>query len=110
VKIVRSAVKEPLEVHTHNDFGLGVATAIAGLKNGASSVHTSVNGIGERAGNASFEEVAMALKYLYGQPVRFDFSKFKELSELVQRLTAFPLSPNKPVVGDRVFTREAGIS
>jgi len=110
VRLVRSVVKEPLEVHTHNDFGLGVATAIAGLENGASTVHTSVNGIGERAGNASFEEVAMALKYLYGQPVRFDFSKFKELSELVQRLTAFPLPPNKPIVGDRVFTREAGIS
>jgi methanogen homocitrate synthase len=110
VRRIRAAVKEPLEVHTHNDFGLAVATSVAGLQNGASVVHTSVNGIGERAGNASFEEVAMALTYLYGQPLPFDFSKFKKLSELVQKHTRFPLAPNKPVVGERVFTREAGIS
>jgi methanogen homocitrate synthase len=110
VKQVRQAVKEPLEVHTHDDFGLGVAVAIAGLQNGASVVHTSVNGIGERAGNACFEELAMSLKYLYGLPINLRFSKLKELAELVQELTRFPLAPNKPVVGDRVFTREAGIS
>jgi len=110
VREVRAAVKEPLEVHTHNDFGLGVATSVAGVQNGASVIHTSVNGIGERSGNASFEEVAMTLKYLYGQSVRFDFSKFKELSDLVKKLTKFPLAPNKAVVGERVFTREAGIS
>ncbi len=110
VSRVRQAVKEPLEVHTHDDFGLGVAVAIAGLQNGASVVHTSVNGIGERAGNACFEELAMSLKYLYGLPINLVFSKLKELSELVQELTRFPLAPNKPVVGERVFTREAGIS
>jgi isopropylmalate/homocitrate/citramalate synthase len=110
VREIRKVVREPLEVHTHNDFGLGVATAIEGLKNGATAVHTSVNGIGERAGNASFEELAMSLRYLYGQPLKFDFSKFKELSELVRKCTAFPLAPNKAIVGDRVFTREAGIS
>lgn len=110
VRQVKEIVKEPLEVHTHNDFGLGVADAISGLMNGGVAVHTSVNGIGERSGNASFEEVAMSLKFLYGQKVRFDFSKFKELSRLVQRDTMFPLAPNKPIVGDRVFTREAGIS
>src|SRR5579862_8408170 len=101
VREMRASVSEPLEVHTHNDFGLGVADAIAGLMNGASCVHTSVNGIGERSGNASFEEVAMSLRFLYGQEVKFDFSKFKRLSELVQKCTRFPLAPNKPVVGDR---------
>ena len=110
VSEIRKAVKEPLEVHTHNDFGLGVAVALAGLQNGASVVHTSVNGIGERAGNASFEELAISLKYLYGQKVRFEFPMFKELSDLVRKDTKFPLAPNKPVVGERVFTREAGIS
>ncbi len=110
VREMRESVREPLEVHTHNDFGLGVADAVSGLMNGASVVHTSVNGIGERSGNASFEEVAMSLKYLYGQDIRLDFAKFKELSSLVQKYTRFPLAPNKPVVGDRVFTREAGIS
>jgi isopropylmalate/homocitrate/citramalate synthase len=110
VKQISESVREPLEVHTHNDFGLGVACAISGLMNGATTVHTSVNGIGERSGNASFEEVAMSLKYLYGQSVNFNFTKFKELSKMVQTFTRFPLAPNKPVVGDRVFTREAGIS
>ncbi|MDA4128955.1 MAG: hypothetical protein OK422_05835 [Thaumarchaeota archaeon] len=110
VRSIRAIVKEPLEVHTHNDFGLAVATAVSGLQNGASAVHVSVNGIGERSGNASFEEVAMTLKYLYGQPVNLRFSKFKELSSLVQKHTRFPLAPNKAVVGERVFTREAGIS
>ena len=110
VRELKKTVKQPLEVHTHNDFGLGVATSIAGVQNGASAIHTSVNGIGERSGNASFEEVAMTLKYLYGQPVRFQFQKFKELSSLVQKYTRFPMAPNKPVVGERVFTREAGIS
>ena len=108
VKKIRSAVREPLEVHTHNDFGMGVAVAIAGLQNGASVAHTSLNGIGERAGNACFEELAMSLKYLYGQDVRFDFSKFKELSDLVQRLTRYHIAPNRAVVGGRVCSRDAG--
>lgn len=110
IRNLRETVKEPLEVHTHNDFGLAVSDAVSGLQNGASVVHVSVNGIGERCGNASLEEVAMTLKYLYGQPVDFEFSKLVELSALVKRHTGFPLAPNKPVVGDRVFTREAGIS
>jgi len=110
IRDIRNVIKEPLEVHTHNDFGLGVATSIAGVQNGGLAIHTSVNGIGERSGNASFEEVAMALRFLYGQTVRFNFAKFKELSDLVQKYSRFPLAPNKAVVGDRVFTREAGIS
>ena len=110
IRYLREDVKEPLEVHTHNDFGLAVSDAIAGVANGASVIHVSVNGIGERCGNASFEEVAMTLKYLYGQPVNFRFDEFNNLSALVKRHTGFPLAPNKPVVGERVFTREAGIS
>lgn len=110
VREIRKSVREQLEVHTHNDFGLATAVAISGLQNGASVVHTSVNGIGERAGNASFEEIAMVLRYLYGQRVSIKFDKLKELSELVVRHTGFNLAPNKPIVGDRVFTREAGIS
>ena len=110
VSVIRRSIPQTIEVHTHNDFGLAVATAISGLANGASVVHTSVNGLGERAGNASFEEVALALKLLYGARVRVKFERLKELSELVQRYSGVRLAPNKPVVGDRVFTREAGIS
>ena len=110
IRYLRQELREPLEVHTHNDFGLAVADAIAGVANGASVVHVSVNGIGERCGNASFEEVAMTLKYLYRQPVDFRFTEFADLSALVKGYTRFPLAPNKPVVGERVFTRESGIS
>jgi isopropylmalate/homocitrate/citramalate synthase len=110
VSYIKRQVRCTVEVHTHNDFGLGVSVAISGLKNGASVVHTSVNGIGERAGNASFEEVAMCLKYLYGISIDLKLEKIKELSETVERYTGFKLQPNKPVVGSRVFTREAGIS
>ncbi len=110
VSIIRRSIPQTLEVHTHNDFGLAVATAISGLANGASVVHTSVNGLGERAGNASFEEVALALRLLYGVKVNVKFEALKELSEVVQRYSGVRLAQNKPVVGDRVFTREAGIS
>ncbi|HUI86960.1 MAG TPA: hypothetical protein VLY21_07375 [Nitrososphaerales archaeon] len=110
IRSLRESLREPLEVHTHNDFGLAVSDAIAGLQNGANAVHVSVNGIGERSGNASFEEVAMTLKYLYGQKVDLRLDQFRDLSALVQQYTRFPMAPNKPVVGERVFTREAGIS
>jgi isopropylmalate/homocitrate/citramalate synthase len=76
---------------------------------GAQVVHTSVNGIGERTGNAAMEEVALALKLLYGATVNLRFEKFQELSRLVQQYSRVPLAPNKPVVGARAFTRESGI-
>lgn len=100
----------PIEVHTHNDFGLGVATSLAGVFAGASVVHVSVNGLGERTGNAALEEVALALRFLYGVPLDLKYEKFRELSLLVRDLSGFVPAVNKPVVGDRAFTREAGIS
>ncbi|MDW7978410.1 MAG: hypothetical protein RMH74_06370 [Candidatus Caldarchaeum sp.] len=107
---VVKTVPVPVEVHCHNDFGLGPAVSIAGLSAGASVVHVSVNGIGERAGNASLEEVALSLELLYGRKVGLRYEKLVEVSKLVERLTNFKLAANKPVVGDRVFTRESGIS
>lgn len=107
---VVKTVPVPVEVHCHNDFGLGPAVSIAGLSAGASVVHVSVNGIGERAGNASLEEVALSLELLYGRRVGLRYEKLVEVSKLVERLTNFKLAANKPVVGDRVFTRESGIS
>jgi len=103
-------VPVPVEVHCHNDFGMGTAVSIAGLSAGASVVHVSVNGIGERAGNASLEEVALSLELLYGRRLGLKYEKLVELSKLVERLTRFSLAANKPVVGDRVFTRESGIA
>ncbi len=110
VRAVKKYVKVPIEVHCHNDFGLGTANAIAGLSAGASVAHTNVNGIGERAGGASTEEVAVALKVLYGRDLGFNFGKFYELSQLVQRVSGVPVSPQKPVVGETAFGYEAGIA
>ncbi|MEM2746409.1 MAG: hypothetical protein QXK69_07850 [Candidatus Caldarchaeum sp.] len=108
-EIVES-VSVPVEVHCHNDFGMGTAVSIAGLSAGASVVHVSVNGIGERAGNASLEEVALSLELLYGRKLGLKYEKLVEVSKLVERMTRFSLAANKPVVGERVFTRESGIS
>jgi len=110
VKEIVKTVEVPVEVHCHNDFGLGPAVSIAGLSAGASVVHVSVNGIGERAGNAGLEEVALSLELLYGQRLGLNYGKLVEVSKLVERLTGFRVAPNKPIVGDRVFTRESGIS
>jgi methanogen homocitrate synthase len=109
VRHVRERVAVPLEVHCHTDFGLGTACTLAGVLAGAQVAHTSVNGIGERTGNAAMEEVALALKVLYGAPLSLRFDQFVKLSRLVQEASRVPLAPNKPVVGARAFTREAGI-
>ncbi|MDJ0270137.1 MAG: hypothetical protein NXY59_06295 [Aigarchaeota archaeon] len=110
VREIRKSVEVPIEVHCHNDFGLGTACSVAGLSAGAEVVHVSVNGIGERAGNAALEEVSLTLELLYKVRVGLNYPKLVQLSKLVERLTGFKMPPNKPVVGDRVFTRESGIS
>ena len=106
---LRSRLTRPLEFHGHNDFGLATATSIAALSAGAEVVHVTVNGIGERAGNTSLEEVVISLHLLYGQRTGIRLEKLYELSRLVERLTGFRLAPNKAVVGERVFARESGI-
>lgn len=110
VSSVRSWIKVPIEVHCHNDFGLGTANALAGMAAGASIAHTNVNGIGERAGGASTEEVALALRILYGKDLGFDYSKFTELSKLVQEASGARVMPQKPVSGPTAFSYEAGIA
>jgi len=110
VEEVAKTVHVPIEVHCHNDFGLGTACSIAGLAGGASVVHVSVNGIGERAGNAALEEVALSLELLYGRRLGLNYGSLVKLSKLVERLTGFRLAANKPIVGERVFTRESGIA
>jgi isopropylmalate/homocitrate/citramalate synthase len=110
IRNVRKWVRVPLEVHCHNDFSLGTANAIAALAAGASVAHTNVNGLGERAGGASTEEVAVALRILYGKDLGFKYEKFYELSKLVQEASGVPVSPQKPVVGETAFGYEAGIA
>jgi methanogen homocitrate synthase len=106
----KQVTKKPLEVHTHNDFGLAVAASFAAVTHGASTVHVAVNGIGERTGNASLDEIHMGLKYLYGIDTGIDSSKLVEISKLVESSSSFRVPTNKPFVGSRAFGRESGIS
>jgi homocitrate synthase NifV len=96
-------------VHAHNDFGLAVANTLAGIEAGAMYAHVTVNGIGERAGNASLEETVMALKYLHGRDLGLDLKLLPELSRVVSQACQVPVSPWKPIVGSNVFAHESGI-
>ncbi len=109
VRMVKSLTKLPVEVHTHNDFGMAVATELAGVEAGAECVHSCANGLGERTGNAALEELIVALHVLYGYDTQYDLAKLPELGELVSRISGFPIAANKPILGDRNFTRESGI-
>jgi isopropylmalate/homocitrate/citramalate synthase len=98
----------PVHWHGHDDFGLATAAAVAAVQAGATWVQGTVNGMGERAGNADLVEVALALEALYGIPTRLQLEQARELSQLVQRLAGTPLPPWKAVTGDNLFTRESG--
>lgn len=98
-----------LEVHCHNDFGLATANTLAALEAGALWASTTITGIGERAGNASMEEVALAWRHLYGGRIGLDTIQFKEMAEVVSAAACRPLPPAKPIVGTMVFTHESGI-
>ncbi|MFP4298051.1 MAG: homocitrate synthase [Spirulinaceae cyanobacterium] len=99
----------PIEMHTHNDLGMATANAIAGIRAGATSVNTTVNGLGERAGNAALEEVVMALKRIYGISTGIDTRRFREISEFVIKASGCDLPPWKAIVGKNAFAHESGI-
>ncbi len=110
--LVKELVKDidiDIAVHLHNDFGLAVINSITGVLAGAKAVSTTVNGIGERAGNASLEELIMAMKILYGKDYGFKTKYIKELSDLVSKASGLPIPYNKPIVGNNVFRHESGI-
>jgi isopropylmalate/homocitrate/citramalate synthase len=98
----------PLHFHGHNDFGLATACAVAAVRGGAEWIQGTINGMGERAGNADLGEVAMALSGLYGVPVEFDLKKVRRVSALVRKLAGHEFEPWKPVVGENLFVRESG--
>lgn len=98
-----------IEMHTHDDFGMATANALAGIKAGATYVNTTVNGLGERAGNAALEEVVMALKYLGKVDLGLHTSRFRELSEYVAAASARTIPAWKSIVGTNVFAHESGI-
>jgi len=98
-----------VDVHTHDDFGLASANALAGYEAGASQAQVSVNGIGERAGNAAYEEVVMALRSLYDVDTGIDTTAITKLSRVVEEKSDVPVPGNKPVVGANAFSHESGI-
>jgi isopropylmalate/homocitrate/citramalate synthase len=98
----------PVHFHGHNDFGLATANAVAALRSGARWIHGTVNGMGERAGNANIAEVALALRALYGVETALDLSRMRALAERVRALSGYELEPWKPLVGENLFRRESG--
>lgn len=109
VKKIIDEAKVSVEIHTHNDYSLAVANALAAIEVGAEWVSTTVNGIGERAGNSSLEAVIMSLLKLYNLDLPFKISKIYELSRYVEKVSGLPVSKNTPIVGEHMFTHESGI-
>lgn len=110
VRAVRAAVPElSLEFHGHNDLGMATANTIAALASGADAASVTVNGLGERAGNAPLDEVVMAARLTLGKPCGVDTRRLGRLSHLVALASGRPVAPDKPVVGETVFRHESGI-
>jgi isopropylmalate/homocitrate/citramalate synthase len=98
----------PVHFHGHNDFGLATASAVAAVRAGASWVHGTINGMGERAGNADLGEIALALRALYGVETNLRFGRIRAAAERVRELSGYDLAPWKPVTGDTLYRRESG--
>ncbi len=109
IKELKEHLKVPVDVHCHNDFGLATANTYAAVKAGADEVQVTVNGIGERAGNACLAEVVMTLHALEGVKTNIKTEYLVETSKLVERLSGIKLPPNTPIVGENAFAHESGI-
>ncbi len=106
---LKEVLKVPIGVHCHNDFGMAVANSVAALGSGAEEVHATINGLGERAGNAALEEIVITLKSLYKLDLGIKTELLYGTSQLVSRLTGVHVQPNKAIVGENAFTHESGI-
>ncbi len=98
----------PVHFHGHNDFGLATASAVAAVAAGAAYIHGTINGMGERAGNANLGEVALALRALYGVETKLRLDRIRAVSERVAELAGTPLEPWKPLTGETLYRRESG--
>ena len=98
----------PVHFHGHNDFGMATACAVAAVRGGATWIQGTINGMGERAGNADIAEIALALRCLYDVPVVMNLEKVREVSEVVRRAAGYTLEAWKPLVGQNLFMRESG--
>ncbi|RLI14670.1 MAG: homoaconitate hydratase [Candidatus Hecatellales archaeon] len=111
-RLVRRIIKDvgiDVEIHAHNDLGLAVANTLAALDGGASWASVTVNGLGERAGNAALEVVVATLKVIYGKNVGVKLERLYELSKLVERISGVPIGHFTPIVGENVFRHSSGI-
>ncbi len=109
IQKVVSEINIPVDVHCHNDFGLAVPNSLAAVEAGASEVQVSVNGLGERAGNANLQEVVMSLMSIYGIKTGIKTEFLVETSRLVEKYTGIKIPPNYPIVGENAFAHESGI-
>lgn len=109
IRALKNALRIPVSFHGHNDLGLAVANSLAAVRAGADEVQTTVNGLGERAGNTPLEEWVMAMRVGYQLDTGVAMGRLTELSELVRRLSGQELSGNKPIVGRNAFRHESGI-
>ncbi|MDY6958406.1 MAG: homoaconitate hydratase, partial [Halobacteriota archaeon] len=105
---IKEVIKIPICIHCHDDLGLALANTLAGAEAGVKQIQTTVNGIGERAGNTPLEEALLALYYHYGVD-RYDLSKIIGLSKTVEEYSKIAVAKNKAIVGDHAFTHESGI-
>lgn len=106
IRLIEENVPIPIEVHAHNDFGMATASTLSALQAGATFANVTVNGLGERAGNAALEELVMALKYVEKIDVGFDIAKIRPLCRYVSDASSRPIPISKPIVGENIFTQE----
>jgi isopropylmalate/homocitrate/citramalate synthase len=109
VRRTRERIKKPLETHFHMDFGLGVANTLIAVAEGAEVVHSTISGIGERAGNVPTEDTVLALLTMYGVDTGIKTEKLTKLSRYVRKIAQLPMPANRQIVGDNVFDIESGI-
>lgn len=109
VRSVKKRITSRLEAHFHMDFGMGVANTVMALAEGVEVIHSTILGLGERAGNVPMEETVMALLTMYGIDTGIKYDKLKELADLVQEISGHPVPGNRPVVGENLFNVESGI-
>ncbi len=108
-KDLKSFIKVPISAHCHNDFGLAVANSLAAVEAGADQVHTAINGLGERAGNAALEEVVTTLHVVYGYKTNINTRLLYSTSRMVSSLSGVSVQVNKAIVGENAFAHESGI-
>jgi isopropylmalate/homocitrate/citramalate synthase len=109
VKKVKEKIKQPLEAHFHDDFGMGAANTLMALAAGVDVAHTTISGIGERAGNAPYEDVVLTLLTMYGVDVGIKYDKIYGLTKFLQEISGLHVRQNRGITGDDIANIESGI-